>query len=123
MKRIRTESSVDLGRRAMLRNGTLLLTAAASTQAPLLFADDSEPALRIGLITDLHYADKPPAGSRRYRETLGKLAEAAEQFAREKPAFVVELGDLIDAADSIETERRWLSRIDREFSAISEDRR
>jgi alkaline phosphatase len=122
MKDIEPEPAVNLGRRALLRNGSLLLAAAATTQAPLLFADDSEPTLRIGLITDLHYADKPPAGTRHYRETLGKLAEAAEQFGREKPTFVVELGDLIDAADSVETEQRWLSSINKEFSAISEDR-
>lgn len=119
---IEPEPTVNFGRRAWLRNGSLLLAAAATTQAPLIFAEDSTPALRIGLLTDLHYADKPPAGSRHYRETLGKLAEAAEQFGREKPAFVVELGDLIDAADSLETEQCWLTRINKEFSAISENR-
>jgi alkaline phosphatase len=35
---------------------------------------------------------------------------------------VVELGDLIDAADSVETEQSYLKRINREFSAISRDR-
>ena len=43
--------------------------------------------LHIGLVTDLHYADKPPAGTRHYRETLAKLAEAAEQFEKDKPRF------------------------------------
>ena len=74
------------------------------------------------MITDLHYADKPPAGSRHYRETPEKLAEAAERFATEKPAFVVELGDFIDAADSVETELGYLKRINREFTTLSENR-
>lgn len=117
---------VRLGRRAWLKCGSLVLAATALDSLPsvrLLADDDSgKTTLRIGLITDLHYADKPPAGSRHYRETLDKLAEAARQFARERPAFVVELGDLIDAADSVETEQRWLERVNREYSALGEDR-
>jgi len=109
------------GRRAFLRNGTLVLTAAALPTMPVL-ADDAAPRLRIGLVTDLHYADKPPAGTRHYRETLAKLDEAAREFERRKPACVVELGDLIDAADSVEVERTYLRTIDRAFSAICTDR-
>jgi predicted phosphodiesterase len=78
--------------------------------------------VRVGLITDLHYADKPPAGTRHYRETLGKLAEAAKQFEKDKPAFVVELGDLVDAAASVETELTYLKRVDKEFAAIAKTR-
>lgn len=118
--------SVLLGRRALLKGGALTLAAASIDAAALgkLFAEEKPQAnaFRIGLITDLHYADKPPAGTRHYRETLAKLAEAAGRFAEEKPAFVVELGDLIDAADSGETERRWLAAIDKEYSAIADDR-
>jgi alkaline phosphatase len=73
-------------------------------------------------LTDLHYADKPAAGTRYYRETLGKLAEAATRFEREEPAFAVELGDLIDAADSVEAEQRYLATVDRGFAAICDDR-
>jgi UDP-2,3-diacylglucosamine pyrophosphatase LpxH len=117
---------VRLGRRAWLKSGSLVLAATALdsiTPAPLYAADTPGPAaLRIGLITDLHYADKPAAGSRFYRETIDKLAEAARRFVEEKPAFVMELGDLIDAADSVETEQRWLSRINRDYSAIAVDR-
>jgi hypothetical protein len=100
-------STAVVGRRAFLRDGTPLLAAsldlvpAASTLADSVSA---RAAVRFGLVTDLHHADKPPAGSRHYRETLGKLAEAAAQFGKDRPDFVVELGDLIDAADSVETE-------------------
>ena len=116
------EQCLRLGRRAFLQNGTLMLTAAATADASSLFADERKDGLRVGLITDLHYADKPPAGTRHYRETLGKLAEAAAQFEKDALSFVVELGDLIDAADSVETEQRYLKAINREFSAISKDR-
>jgi predicted phosphodiesterase len=117
---------VGLGRRAFLKHGSLVLAAAGlnATAIGHLFANDgpTESVLRIGLVTDLHYADKPPAGSRHYRETLAKLAEAAAKFERSKPALVVELGDLIDAADSVEAERRHLKRINRVFADLSQDR-
>lgn len=113
-----------LTRRIFLRDGTLLLAgaalAASSTQA--LLARDTQPSLRIGMITDLHYADKPPAGSRHYRETLTKITEAAKQFQQDKPSFVVELGDLIDAADSVEVEKEYLARIHKEIQAIPGDK-
>ncbi len=116
------DHSLHLGRRAFLQNGTLFLAATATVNASSLFADEDKRRLRVGLITDLHHADKPSAGTRHYRETLGKLAEAATQFEKDKVNFVVELGDLIDAADSVETEQRYLKTINREFSAISKDR-
>jgi predicted phosphodiesterase len=117
----RTESIDRLGRRAFLKNGVLVL-AAANTSFSSIFADEQQAALRVGLVTDLHYADKPPAGSRHYRETPDKLAEAAERFAKETPAFLVELGDFVDAAESVRTELGYLKRINRDFSAISQER-
>jgi alkaline phosphatase len=98
-----------------------VLTAASLGSSSLL-AGDETPRLRVGLVTDLHYADKAPAGTRHYRETLAKLEEAARQFERDKPSFIVELGDLIDAAASVETEQSYLKTINRPFSAICKDR-
>ncbi|MCB9950110.1 MAG: metallophosphoesterase [Planctomycetaceae bacterium] len=112
---------IQLGRRAFLKQGTLVL-AAAALSSPMLLAEDATSRLRVGLVTDLHYADKAPAGNRHYRETLDKLAEAATQFERDKPAFLVELGDFIDAADSVDVEQGYLKTINREFSPICKDR-
>jgi len=118
-------AGLRLGRRAILKAGTLCLTAGVVADGIIgqgLFADEPESVLRVGLITDLHHADKPPKGTRFYRESLGKLAEAAKQFATEKINFVVELGDIIDAADSVEVEMGYLSTVNREYSAIAADR-
>ncbi|EMI25851.1 metallophosphoesterase family protein [Rhodopirellula europaea] len=112
------------GRRALLRNGSLVLAAAALTKE-MLFARESKSdpkAVRVGVITDLHYADKSPAGSRHYRETLGKLETASKQFAADQPDFVVELGDLIDAADSVDVEQGYLKTINKQFASICDDR-
>ena len=121
MTMVNPSEPIRLGRRAFLKNGTLVL-AAASTNLGHLFADDDLPALRVGIVTDLHYADKTPAGTRHYRETLAKLDVAAEQFQEDRPKFLVELGDLIDAADSVDVEQRYLATINEKFSMICEDR-
>jgi len=113
---------IPISRRAFLQGGTLLLAAASNRTGSLLGADDGPPVLRIGLVTDLHYADKPAVGTRYYRETLTKLAEVVAQFQKERPDFLVELGDLVDAADDVATERQWLVRINQEISKISQDR-
>lgn len=116
-----SKSSGPIQRRAFLRDGALVLSAGVASSS-LLQAKEDNLSVSFGLITDLHYADKPPAGSRHYRETPDKLAEAAERFSNEKLDFVVELGDFIDAADSVDTELRYLKRINRDFAAISEKR-
>jgi alkaline phosphatase len=117
-------TSSFLGRRAFLRNGSLILAGAGLdlAAAASLDAAPRKAAVRFGLVTDLHSADKPPAGTRHYRETPAKLAEAAAQFAKDRPDFVVELGDLIDAADSVETELGYLKRINKDFAAIHKSR-
>ncbi len=110
----------------LLRSGALILASTAIDPATLLGDDrqSNSPAakLRIGLVTDLHFADKSPAGTRHYRETLDKLEEAAIQFNQNKLDFVVELGDLIDAAASVDVERRYLKTINTQFSKICNDR-
>jgi len=105
-----------LARRAFLENSTLCLAGFSGLQA----ADtDAKPLLRVGLMTDLHYADKPPTKTRFYREALAKLDEAVEVMNREKPALVVELGDFIDQADSVEKEIEWLKTMESHFARLS----
>jgi hypothetical protein len=54
------------------------------------------PALRFGVVTDCHYADTDPVGTRFYRESLGKLAECVDRMNAEKVDFLIELGDFKD---------------------------
>ena len=78
-----------------MKGGSALLLVGGNSFA------ESKPLVRVGLVTDLHHADKDPRGSRHYRESLGKLDEAKKLFTEFDPDFVVELGDLIDAADLV----------------------
>ena len=119
-REIMTTDSV-FGRRDFIKDGVVVLAASLNCSGLRGF-DEQAPRLRVGLITDLHYSDKAAAGTRHYRETLAKLEEAAEQFQNDSPSFLVELGDFIDAADSVDVELRYLKTINREFSAICSDR-
>ncbi len=116
------EKSTQVSRRAFIRNGSMILLGAGvgCSNVPTLFAvePNAKRQTRVGLVTDLHYADKPPAGSRHYRETLVKLEEAAARFHEDQPDFVVELGDFIDAADSVEVEKKYLQRINKDFTVL-----
>lgn len=105
-----------LSRRAFLRGGSLFLlgSTAAWNLAQETIAkelDNTRPSVRVGLVTDLHYADKAPGGVRHYRETLTKCAEAVQQFTAQKTDLVVTLGDLIDAADTVEGEKDYLRAV------------
>lgn len=107
-------------RRTFLRDGALCLAGLGGGMA--LSAEEKAPLLRLGLLTDLHYADKDPKGTRHYRETLAKLEEAGGFFAEKRVSIVAELGDFIDAADSVETEMGYLRRIQSAFAPIAPER-
>lgn len=75
------------------------------------------PAIRFGIITDLHYADRTPNGSRYYRESLTKLSECVELMNEQRVNFLIELGDFKDQniqPDEGET-LRFLETIEAKF--------
>lgn len=53
-------------------------------------------ALRFATLSDIQYADRDTAGKRDYRGSLAKLEAAASAIDAEKPAFTIQLGDLIN---------------------------
>ena len=53
----------------------LLWTLAATLMAALPIAGQSRALLTFGAVTDLHFADIDPSGTRVYRESDTKLAE------------------------------------------------
>jgi predicted MPP superfamily phosphohydrolase len=84
-----------LSRRRFL--GIAGTTAAGLMLTPdLLAITNDKPVLRFGMISDVHYADREPAGDRFYRQSLGKMKEAIDRLNQEKVDFVIELGDFKD---------------------------
>lgn len=108
-----------ISRKRVLRAGgaTLLLLAAGREEQEALAA---EPILKVGLVTDAHYADAETRGTRHYRESLAKMREAAERLNAEKVDVAVELGDLIDTPQPPDPvkETGFLRAIAGEFAAI-----
>ena len=49
-----------------------------------------------GVVADVQYADQPATGARAYRESLAKLEQCGAALSRERLAFTIQLGDLVD---------------------------
>jgi len=58
--------------------------------------EEQKPLFSFGLIADVQYCDCDPAGNRYFRSSLAKLEEAMISFRIDSPAFVVNLGDMIE---------------------------
>ena len=59
---------------------------------------DTLPAF--GVVTDIQYGDKEGSVARDYRGTLRRLEQCVETFNRQRPDFVIQLGDLVDGYPS-----------------------
>ncbi len=116
-----TGKAAETNRRSFLRNGTLLLLGTPLLQYSTANAASQEPAdskVRFGVMTDMHYADKPNGGTRYYQQTPTKLARAAQQFKSDAVDFVIELGDFIDSAKSLNKEKEYLRTIQRQYATL-----
>ena len=98
-----------------LSSGVLLLTAGHLPEK--VVAARKGRGLRFGVITDSHYADREPSGTRYYRDSMLKMQEAIREFNRSGLDFVIELGDMKDTTkdSAAEPTLRFLDAIEREF--------
>jgi len=83
---------------------------------------ETPPVLKIGLLTDMHYAEKVTAGNRHYRDSLRKIRPAVDHFNKVKADFAVELGDFVDEAPTLEEELAYVEKIEAEFARFKGDR-
>ena len=76
--------------------------------SPDLLAKSGEiPVVRFGMLSDVHYADREPAGARFYRQSLGKVQECIDRMNQEKLDFAIEMGDFKDQ-DAVPNEANTL---------------
>ena len=66
-----------------------LAAAAAYAQMP--------PRFSFAVLADIQYADQPPTPKRDYRGSWERLSRAVDAINTASPAFVIQLGDLVDA--------------------------
>ncbi len=95
------ESAVrhTIGRRALLRSAFAVMAGPVATSLSYTCDPTSSRGnrpVRFGVVTDCHYADVDPAGTRFYRQSLDKLAECVDRMNTEKVDFLIELGDFKD---------------------------
>ena len=70
----------------------LLLTTSSYTACAAATAE----FVQFGIITDVHYADAAPLGTRIYRDSLPKVQQAVQTMGKENVDFMIELGDFKD---------------------------
>lgn len=109
-----------MDRRFFLKSGSLYLAGLGVSSGALAnqAKDEAASVVKVGMMADIHYAEKDPMNTRFYRESLSKFHKAIAYYNQSKPDFVVELGDLIDQADNPETEVTWLETIDRAYGKL-----
>lgn len=107
---VRPASSWAMDRRDFLRCSALSIAALLAGPGCAGLGFGARRPLRFGLVTDLHYADREPAGKRFYRESLSKAREAVERLNAERLSFLGVLGDVKDMAPG-EPEARTLSHL------------
>lgn len=89
----------EVGRRTVLKSvlgvaaGPVVLSLSCASSDTL--SRKGRP-VRFGMVTDCHYADVDPAGTRFYRQSLDKLGECVVRMNDEKVDFLIELGDFKD---------------------------
>ncbi len=94
-------------RRDFLRCSALSLAGLLAGAGCAGFGAGGRKPLRFGLVTDLHYADREPAATRFYRESLAKAREAVTRLNAERLAFLGVLGDVKDMVPGEPEERTF----------------
>jgi alkaline phosphatase len=134
-------------RRHFLARASLILATAATSalwplrRQPVLAAEavrrqsSARPVVRFGILTDVHYADKPTTtGTRFYRDSLAKMQVAVAALNERGKAdatglaFGAAIGDLVDSAgatvsdESIARELTYLKTIEAEWAKLGAER-
>ncbi|MDR2026860.1 MAG: metallophosphoesterase [Prevotellaceae bacterium] len=105
MKR-RTFIKISYGIAGLMATGNVLALPAAGRRK----------VIRFGVITDVHYADRDPIGTRRYRQSIDKLNDAMDVFNQSNLDFIIELGDLKDMKNFDKNESlAFLDKIEKVF--------
>lgn len=86
--------TVKIKRRKFVETVVTVIGGVSLAQ-PLLAGAPWKP-VKFGIVTDMHYAQRPPANNRYYNESLDKVLECVDLMNEQRVDFLIELGDLKD---------------------------
>ncbi len=109
-----------ISRRRFLIAGAGVVGMAAIAPQEVL-ANSKKKSVRFGVLTDSHYADRDPSGTRYYRQSLSKMKDAITILNQEKVDFIIHLGDFKDEHPSkVESDTiRFLQTIESQFARFN----
>ncbi len=95
-----TAANCIVTRRDFLKASGFVISG-LSLGAPYIFAVNrgSNTKVSFGIVTDAHYADSAPRGTRFYKESVAKMTECVDFMNVKKVDFLIELGDFKDQVD------------------------
>lgn len=118
-----TDRNWIITRRDFLKVSGMVAIGEYSLQSHSAYAGSKSPetAVRFGIVTDSHYADADPNGTRFYRESIPKMKECISLMNEQHVDFVVELGDFKDQGSPPDEAGtlRFLSDIEQAFAAFN----
>lgn len=83
----------------------------------------SSGSLKVGMMTDIHHAEKGARNTRFYQDSLQKVTQAVGSLNQEAPAFSVLLGDLIDKDPrGVDAEINELDRLEKVLDGLQHPR-
>lgn len=89
----------NIARRDILKMGMAATACAAAgilTGAASAEAKEKKLILKAGIITDMHKTTKADSSTRIYSASMDKMKVFIDTMKKEKPAFIIELGDFVD---------------------------
>jgi predicted phosphodiesterase len=74
-----------------------------------------------GIVTDIHFAEIPKSGTRRYSQSLDKLKECTDIMNKQKVGFLIELGDFKDMSQPPDEQKAlgFLKQVEEVFCNFS----
>ena len=87
---------LTISRRNSLKLFALTGTTLLTMPGYIFSSEKQNSILRFGIITDSHYADREPAGTRFYRDSIPKMQEAIDSLNTQNLDFIIHLGDFKD---------------------------
>ncbi len=83
---------------------------------------ETDHKITVGMLADVHYADRERVNQRYYRDSIAKIEECIRDFNSVEPDFIVQLGDFVDKGESVEEELAYLQRLEREYAKFKGER-